>query len=142
MTFNFTEKLQSGKDSADAVLNNRKEIKSVFTNLSDSLAQFLEQDVAISLNAEYERGKNIFDSIATGKDIVSLKSVKGKNRVELFKVEQDNNGYPITIIYQKRVYLAYSKVELEEMLGDVVSDPHIHLEMKRLVHSMTSEPEK
>ncbi|MGR5388518.1 hypothetical protein [Vibrio crassostreae] len=151
MTLNFSKQLESGSHSADAVLQARAEIDKVFKVLSRALADFLKLDVTL----EIERVQTLSERFAAATALASGSNVSTKlskqktvflthdsgESVTLFSIEEDANGYPITVQFNKMSQLAYSEEELGEVLGNILSNSQFHLILRKLKDTVESKAE-
>jgi len=152
MTFKFDELLLKGQEAANVVEQNKVEIEGVFSELKTSLAAFLSFDIHYCEKLEKENEKdasNASNALSeelraisqinyfrpkvqpkyTGYKLVSLESVNKVSAV-LFKYKESSEGYPIVLGFEKQLYNCFSKEELGDALGLMVSDSSLHLKLK------------
>lgn len=138
MSFNFDEFLQKGKGAAENVLQNRKEIKEVLTDLQTSLAQFLELEIEFEERTEFESDdSDPFSRIAgafkprksTGYNVVYIKSAVVDVDRAIFKLKRSDDIYPITIAKDKNHFVSDDQGEFASAVGQVVSNSVFHLQL-------------
>ncbi len=135
MNLNFAAQLDQGAQAAEVTLASREEIAQTFEGFRHSIAEFLEIEVVLSDEAEFEAGRMTEARMfgpekPTGYKLLFIKSTKLTVKKELFKYKEDPDGYPITINYLHQRYICNSQAELVEALGMVVADSQIHLVFK------------
>jgi hypothetical protein len=151
MSFNFDALLQQGKGAAENVLQNRKEIREVLTDLESSLSQFLNLDVEFEERIEYvhddsdpfTRAANIFKPREkTGFNVVYIKSKSVAVEKTLFKLKRSDDVYPITIAKDRNHLVSDEQSEFANAVGQVVSNSQFHLQLnsfKRQVEEKLAE---
>lgn len=149
MTVNFYELLQKGKSAADQVIKNNNEIYSTLDELKDSLSKFLDMDVDLIENIEFEReNANVLMSNLlatrkkTGFNIVSIAHDATKINKELFSIKRSNEGYPVTLSFDEAHYVADNKSEFDKALGIIVASSKTNLTLRAFKRMVMTEQEK
>lgn len=136
MSFNFDELLNQGKEAAELVTENNREIREIFISLKDSLSRFLELEIDLVEDVKYEdEGKPTFLRAAsmfeprkkTGYNDVSVKYNETNTKRKLMSIKRSKEGYPITVVCDKDHYVADNQAEFAEAIGTVVSNSQTHL---------------
>lgn len=151
MSFNFDELLQQGKGAAENVMKNRSEIRSVLTDLENSLSKFLGMSIKLEEHTEYVQGdQNPITMFAnsfkpkekTGFNLVSIKSTEVDISKELFKLKYSDDVYPITIVRERSHLVADDQSEFASSIGQIASSSQFHLQLnsfKRQVDAKLKE---
>ncbi|CAH6926729.1 conserved hypothetical protein [Vibrio chagasii] len=136
MSFNFDELLNQGKEAANLVTQNNREIKEVFTKLNTSLSRFLEVEIQFLEEIEYEddgkaailRAVSMFEPrVKTGYNNISIKHEETNVKRHFMSVKRSSEGYPITVVHEKNHYVADNQDEFAQAVGTVVSNSQTHL---------------
>lgn len=154
MEFNFNDYLTKGNEAAEKVINNRKEINNVMSEMRKSLIQFLEIELLLLEEAEYEddilnenirQGLSAFQPFngmmkrqTTGFTKISLVSDndKIKDKCYLFKLKRSGDGYPIVVAKNEIHLVADNQSEFASAIGEVLADAQTHIQLKQFVRKI------
>lgn len=148
MTFNFDELLLQGDSAAKLVIQSNAEIEEVFDELKSSLSRFLELDVTLVEEIEYEEDplpiKNFFsyNRTATGYNLIFIKHELSNIRKYLMSIKRSPDGYPIIVVYDRNQYVADDKSEFAQGVGRVISNAQVHLALKVFKRNVAEEQKK
>ena len=151
MSFNFDELLNQGRDAANLVIQNKREIKDVFDNLESSLSRFLELEVTIVEETAYEddnkhpimRTVTLFEPRKiTGYNYVSVRHEESGVKRQLMLVKRSSEGYPITVVDGKNHYTADTQGEFAQALGTVIANSQTNLKLRGLKRAVAEALEK
>ncbi|MDE1312641.1 hypothetical protein L9W73_17000 [Vibrio aestuarianus] len=135
MSFNFDELLNQGKDAADLVTQNKREINEVLTNLKESISRFLELDIKFMEQTQYEDDKPSVYRVATmfeprkktGYSYILIENEETGVSKTLMTIKRSSEGYPIKVVHDKNHYSADNQSEFAQAVGSVVSNSQTHL---------------
>lgn len=135
MNFNFEEHLNIGKAAAELVTKNKSEIEFVFNAFKNALSKFLEIDISLAAEVEYESEKHPLIAIGkiwepkkpTGRTNVYMANKDNSIRSIIFSLEEHKNGYPITIIHEKNYFVADTQDEVANALNEISTNSQFHL---------------
>ena len=139
MAFNFDELLEKGKGAAENVLQNRKEIQEVLSDLKASLGKFLELDIEFYESTEYkDDNSHPFVKIAnqfspreaTGFKILKVAHLESETEKSLFKLKRSDEVYPVTLAMEKNHIVSDNQKEFAASVGEAVSNSQLHLALK------------
>jgi hypothetical protein len=153
MKFNFEDSLNKGKTAAELVITNNKEIKAVFDQFRDALSKFIQIEIELKEENEYETNRNdkstlgligriLADSKPTGKTNIFIQNKNGTIRNQLFTIEKNKNGYPISIIFQKDCFVASNQVEVANAIDEISMNPQFHLSLNSFIKKQNIENDK
>jgi hypothetical protein len=152
MHINFIDLLQQGKDAAENVIQNKKEIKSVLSDLEGSLSQFLEIPIKLEQHIEYVEYAEL-DQLSrlalqfkpkekTGFNVVRIVNKQTELSNEVFKLKHSDDVYPVTIVRERNHSVADNQSEFASAIGQIVSGSQFHLQLnsfKRMVEVSLKE---
>jgi hypothetical protein len=149
MSFNFDDLLNQGKEAADNVIQNEKEVDAVLKDLKVSLSKFLNFDISFQKRTEYkERGlADHFLSAAnmlkpkelTGYDLFYIENVQFGVEKLFFKIKISNDIYPVSIVFNKNEFVSDNQEELAASIGEVVSNSQTHLMFNSFVREVNEK---
>lgn len=138
MSFNFNELLLQGKSAAEDVIQNRKEIKSVISELQNSLSSFLEMPIRLVERIEYiQNDSDIMTKLSfqikpkekTGFNLIYIVNEDVDLSKEVFKIKRSDDVYPVTIVRDRNHSVADDKSEFASALGQIASSSQFHLQL-------------
>ncbi|MEZ9340315.1 hypothetical protein AB4176_20915 [Vibrio splendidus] len=154
--FNFNDKLLEGAHAREQAVEYREQIVAVYSELAKTLSDYLTFKVEFYESPEYENESSFSSALLagsaalsvgglglglgrntekdkTGYKLVYLRTADRKHRTgHLFKTKEPDDGYPITIKYQKTERFCYNQSELAEALSDLLSTVFFHDELQKL----------
>lgn len=152
MEFNFEDLLKQGHEAAEIVIKNKSEIEETFRLLERSISNFIEIEVSIIEEEEYdfdEKPRNklmnafiIPSQVATGYNLVSIKHPETNVSKYLFSIKRSSDGYPITVVFGKANFIAETQDELRNTIGLVISKPDINLALRSFKREVLIRNEK
>lgn len=153
MNINFAEMLEQGAQAVKITVKNKDEIGHVFADFQQSIADFLNIDIMLYDDTEFEEHIDpirktqalVFGESRkpTGYKLLSIKAGHVTLHKSLFKYKEDPDGYPVVINYTHQRYICNTQSELVNALGLIASDPQIHLifnEFKQQYATTTKKP--
>ncbi|WP_444906682.1 hypothetical protein ACJJIR_20870 [Microbulbifer sp. SSSA008] len=151
MNFRFDELLQEGKANADIVAKNNNEIQAVVDLLARSVTSFLDFRVEIFEEAEYETPSSALQRIAsnnllesnkrkpTGYAVLYFRNPEADIKKPFVRIKRSEDGYPISVIHKKNHIVCENQLEFGSALGQVISDPQLHLSLKTFIAKVNAE---
>lgn len=145
MSFNFDELLNQGKDAADLVTQNKREINEVLTNLKESISRFLELDIKFMEQTQYEdddkpsvyKVATMFEPRKkTGYSYILIENEETGVSKILMTIKRSSEGYPIKVVHDKNHYSADNQSEFAQAVGSVVSNSQTHLMFRAFKRSV------
>ncbi|PMN73672.1 hypothetical protein [Enterovibrio norvegicus] len=136
MSFNFGVLLNQGKEAADLVTENRRQVREVFNKLNDALSEFLGLDITLAEEVEYEHHDSAMhlrvlvslgERKKTGYDKILIKHEISGVEKKLMMIKRSADGYPITVVHEKNHYVADNQDEFAGAIGLVLSSSQTHL---------------
>lgn len=145
MSFNFDELLNQGKDAADLVTQNKREINEVLTNLKESISRFLELDIKFMEQTQYEdddkpsvyKVATMFEPRKkTGYSYILIENEETGVSKILMTIKRSSEGYPIKVVHDKNHYSTDNQSEFAQAVGSVVSNSQTHLMFRAFKRSV------
>ncbi|HDM8132076.1 hypothetical protein [Vibrio harveyi] len=137
MGLNFTRNLNVGSQAAQKVNIAKAEIQLVWRSLEKELSAFLGVDINVNFVKEFHSSSASLLYLspfggkdATGYHIVEVRS--GDVHVELFKIKQNEDGFPFTIIDGQHVYGVENQIDMVASIGAVLENPQTHIRLDEL----------
>ncbi|OOE84206.1 hypothetical protein BZG73_10075 [Salinivibrio siamensis] len=145
MSFKFQESLIKGQEGASLVNKNKKELKEIYTELTNALSEHFGFEVELTPRKEFRDvdSSNTLralgaainawanpEKVATGYTILSL-GVEGDsvNKLTLFKYKESDDVYPVTVLFNKDKFLCYDQEEFADAVKKVLENSRLNLEL-------------
>ncbi|MGL6006096.1 hypothetical protein [Aeromonas sobria] len=153
MAFDFIKHLKIGESAANEIVKNNNEIEFVIRELENAISEHIGIIIHLHSTIQLEDvmpdfskkgiGLSAFFSqkIETGYDIISLHHDETSTDKPIFLMKKSPNGYPVTIIHNKREMVADSKEDLSDALGVVISDPKTIFKLRSFCNEISNHQE-
>lgn len=156
MEFNFEEFLTKGNDAANKVINNKKEIQEVLVGMKTSLSKFLNMELEIVEETEYEDDPSVPMHVSafissmsvskrkkTGFIYISIKHISDKIKDEcyLFRLKRSPDGYPIIVAKDSFHIVSENQKEFSSAIGEILADAQTHIMLKQYVRKVMAKLE-
>ncbi|EKO3914745.1 hypothetical protein P0F25_003487 [Vibrio metschnikovii] len=145
MSFNFDELLNQGKDAADLVTRNNREIDEVLNDLKVSISKFLDLDIDFVEKEQYE--DEIQPSLYSVANILRPRKKTGYKYLlieheatgiskTLMTIKRSSEGYPTKVVHEKNNYSADNQSEFAQAVGAVIANPQTHLMFRNFIRAV------
>ncbi|WP_286301388.1 hypothetical protein [Vibrio apostichopi] len=137
MTNIFQDSLESGREAARNVTENRAQIAHVLDQLKlaiDSLTGFEGKIQILDEYSDFLRQK------PTGYETVSyLLANKGMSALYLFRMKRDDSGYPLIIEHKKNNVFCQNQEELINCISRILKDGQLILKVEGFAAEIQSK---
>lgn len=156
--FDFDKKLEEGAKAQETASENKKEIRQVLIEFSNSIGKLIGKEVIFVSTPERKDDDKEYDPIEQARSSllagISSSSLlkplspltgyrKYKLQVEtdekkklettvLFKIKQDDSGYPLIISYKKKDITCRDQASFVEVLGSIATEVSFHETIAKL----------
>ncbi len=154
--FDFDKKLEEGAKAQETASENKKEIRQVLDEFSKSIGKLIGKEVIFTITAERKDDDKEYDLIEQAHNSLllgftsshrfkSLSPLTGYRRYKLrvnndeqlettvlFKIKQEDSGYPLVISYKKKEITCRDQDSLVEVLGSIATEVSFHESIAKL----------
>lgn len=135
MEMNFKELLMQGESAANEIVRNHNEIETVLRELEKAISEHIKIMINLHSTPQIEqtlpnlsKEVGVFASLLspkkeTGFEIMSLHHDETSIDKPIFLMKKSENGYPVTVVHNKKEITADSQEDLTAALGIIIADP-------------------
>ncbi|WP_318495119.1 hypothetical protein [Photobacterium leiognathi] len=156
--FDFDKKLEEGAKAQETASENKKEIRQVLVEFSKSIGKLIGKEAIFVTTAERKDDDKKYDPIELARNsllagisssglLKPLSPLTGYLRYQLrvendekkqlettvlFKIKQEDSGYPLVIRYKKKEITCRDQDSFVEVLGSIATEVSFHESLAKL----------